>query len=73
MPTVAPKMPRDMSVGLAGAPVLVFSLVSVNRYEGRSVVDPGLPATHGIDVDTIRTKGSFWHVEDYILFASMRQ
>jgi hypothetical protein len=26
MPTVAPKIPRDMLVGSAGAPVLVFSL-----------------------------------------------
>jgi hypothetical protein len=26
MPTVAPKTPRDMLVGSAGAPVLVFSL-----------------------------------------------
>jgi hypothetical protein len=27
MPTVAPKIPREMSVGLAGAPVFVLSLV----------------------------------------------
>lgn len=26
IPTVAPKMPREISVGFAGAPVLVFSL-----------------------------------------------
>lgn len=31
MPTVAPKMPRDISVGFAGAPVLVFNLERVKK------------------------------------------
>jgi hypothetical protein len=52
MPTVAPKMPRDMSVGLAGAPVLVLSLLLINRTSV-GVEWACRPATHGIDVDTV--------------------
>lgn len=50
IPTVAPKIPREMSVGLAGAPVLVLSLTSVNKRGSIGHPDTYQPLTASISM-----------------------
>lgn len=58
IPTVAPKTPRETSVGAAGVPFLVLileydQLVIMGVYKLPSDVEEYLPATDCINIDTI--------------------
>jgi hypothetical protein len=63
MPIVAPKTPREMSVGFAGLPSFVLILGRQLVGSLKNKVEKLLPAAHCIDIDAVSAKYSFRHDE----------